>query len=86
MARRHKSKRGEALKLTSKELLRLNVVDDVIKEPLGGAHRNINETIHNIEMYVTKILNELKEIDVDSLLKQRYNKITSIGRPVIKGA
>lgn len=80
------SEAAEALKLTSKELLRLNVVDDVIKEPLGGAHRNINETIHNIEMYVTKILNELKEIDVDSLLKQRYNKITSIGRPVIKGA
>ncbi|MFI4911364.1 MAG: acetyl-CoA carboxylase carboxyltransferase subunit alpha [Sedimentisphaeraceae bacterium JB056] len=76
---------AEALKLTSKELLNLKVVDDVITEPLGGAHRNINETVYNMEMYITKTLNELKNIDVDTLLHRRYNKITSIGNPALLG-
>ena len=76
---------AEALKLTSKELLNLKVVDDVITEPLGGAHRNINETVYNMEMYITKTLNELNNIDVDTLLDRRYNKITSIGNPALLG-
>ncbi len=80
------SEAAEALKLTSAELLKLKVVDDVIREPLGGAHRNINETVYNIEMYITKTLNELKNIDVDTLLSKRYNKITSIGNPATLGA
>jgi acetyl-CoA carboxylase carboxyl transferase subunit alpha len=76
---------AEALKLTSKELLKLRVVDDVIAEPAGGAHRSLNETTYNLEIYITKTLNELKNIDVDTLLERRYNKITSIGSPVSLG-
>lgn len=77
---------ANALKLTSKELFELQVVDDVIKEPLGGAHRSVSETVYNIEMYITKTLRKLKSFDTNTLLADRYKKITSIGKPVLTGA
>jgi acetyl-CoA carboxylase carboxyl transferase subunit alpha len=70
---------AEALKLTSKDLLKLNLIDEVIPEPLGGAHRNIHDTVYNVEKYILKTLSNLKKIPVDKLLEQRYNKIRSLG-------
>jgi acetyl-CoA carboxylase carboxyl transferase subunit alpha len=70
---------AEALKLTSKDLMRLGLVDEVIAEPLGGAHRNVHDTVFNVEKYVVRTLRELKRVKIDELLEKRYNKLRSIG-------
>jgi acetyl-CoA carboxylase carboxyl transferase subunit alpha len=70
---------AEALKLTSKNLYKLNLVDAIIPEPLGGAHRNAHDTVHNVEEYIVKTLRDLKRIKIDSLLDSRYKKLRSIG-------
>ncbi len=70
---------AEALKLTSRDLLKLGLVDEVIPEPLGGAHRNLHDTVYNVESYIVKTLRELKRIKIDQLIETRYNKLRSIG-------
>jgi len=72
-------KAAEALKLTSKELYKLGLVDAVIPEPLGGAHRNIHDTVYNVEKYIVRTLRELKRTKIDNLLDNRYSKLRSIG-------
>ncbi len=70
---------AEALKLTAANLKKLNVVDEIISEPLGGAHRNPSETAHNIERYIVKTLRELRRLDTDELLAKRYESWRSKG-------
>jgi len=70
---------AEALKLTSKDLLKLELVDAIIPEPLGGAHRNVHDTVYNVEKYIVKTLAALKRTKVDNLLENRYKKLRSIG-------
>ena len=70
---------AEALKLTSKDLSKLQLVDEVISEPLGGAHRNIHDAVFNVEKYIVKTLRDLKRTKIDNLLEKRYAKIRSIG-------
>jgi acetyl-CoA carboxylase carboxyl transferase subunit alpha len=70
---------AEALKLTSRDLHKLGLVDEVIPEPLGGAHRNLHDTVHNVESYIVKTLRELKRVKIDQLLEARYDKLRSIG-------
>lgn len=71
---------AQALKLTSKDLLKLGLIDAVIPEPLGGAHRNIRDTIHNVEKYIVKTLSELKRLPIKVLVERRYQKLRSIGK------
>ena len=73
---------ANALGLTSKHLLKLGVLDDSIKEPLGGAHRNPRDTIMNVSRYITKTLRQLKREKPQELLAKRYKKIRSIGSPI----
>jgi acetyl-CoA carboxylase carboxyl transferase subunit alpha len=70
---------AEALKLTSKDLYKLGLVDAVIPEPLGGAHRNLHDTVYNVEKYIVKTLRELKRLKIDNLLENRYSKLRTIG-------
>ena len=70
---------AEALKLTSKDLYKLGLVDAVIPEPLGGAHRNNHDTVYNVEKYIVKTLTCLKRTKIDNLLESRYKKLRSIG-------
>ena len=70
---------AEALKLTSKDLLKLGLVDEVIPEPLGGAHRNVHDTVYNVKRYIVKTLQQLKHIKIDRLIDTRYAKLRSIG-------
>jgi acetyl-CoA carboxylase carboxyl transferase subunit alpha len=72
-------KAAEALKLTSKDLYKLGLVDTVINEPLGGAHRNVHDTVYNVERYIVKTLRDLKRTKLDNLLDNRYKKLRSIG-------
>jgi acetyl-CoA carboxylase carboxyl transferase subunit alpha len=70
---------AEALKLTSKDLIKLRLIDAVIPEPLGGAHRNVHDAVYNVENYILKSLRELKRTGIDNLLDARYKKLRSIG-------
>jgi acetyl-CoA carboxylase carboxyl transferase subunit alpha len=70
---------AEALKLTAKDLFKLNLVDAIIPEPLGGAHRNIHDTVYNVERFITQTLLKLKRISLDKLLDARYEKLRNIG-------
>jgi acetyl-CoA carboxylase carboxyl transferase subunit alpha len=70
---------AEALKLSSKDLFKLNLIDTVIPEPLGGAHRNIHDTVYNVENYIVKTLRSLKRTKIDNLLENRYKKLRSLG-------
>jgi len=70
---------AEALKLTSKDLYKLGLIDAVIPEPLGGAHRNVHDTVYNVEKYIVKTLASLKRTKIDNLLENRYKKLRSIG-------
>jgi acetyl-CoA carboxylase carboxyl transferase subunit alpha len=70
---------AEALKLTSKDLHKLGLVDAVIPEPLGGAHRNMHDTVHNVEEYIVKTLRDLKRTKINNLLDNRYGRLRSIG-------
>ena len=74
---------AEALKLTGKELIKLKLVDAIIPEPLGGAHRNMHDTIYNVEQYITKNLAQLKRIPLDKVVDARYAKIRGIGADCI---
>ncbi len=69
-----------ALKLTSKDLKALGVVDAVVPEPLGGAHRDPNTTAHNLEQFISKSLRELKKLKLETLLERRYAKFRQMGQ------
>jgi acetyl-CoA carboxylase carboxyl transferase subunit alpha len=68
-----------ALKMTSKHLLGLGVVDDVIEEPLGGAHRDHHQMAARMKMYLLKCLRELVGTQSDQLIEQRYEKFRRMG-------
>ena len=70
---------AEALKLTAKDLLNLEIIDEVIAEPLGGAHRNYEETAKNVKEIILRYLDELQQIDTEELIKQRYQKYRKFG-------
>ncbi len=74
---------AQALKLTSKDLIRLGLIDAIIPEPLGGAHRNVHDTVYNVEKYIAKTLADLKRTRIDNLLENRYKKLRSIGAGAI---
>jgi acetyl-CoA carboxylase carboxyl transferase subunit alpha len=68
-----------ALKFTSKDLLRLGVVDHVIEEPLGGAHRDQHQTAMRVKQYLLRSLRELLALPCDQLVSQRYDKFRRMG-------
>lgn len=68
-----------SLKLTAKDLIEMKIIDGMVKEPLGGAHRNPQETAANIKKVIKKDLTLFKTIPKDKLINDRYDKIRSIG-------
>ncbi len=70
---------AEALKLTASDLLRFGIIDEIIKEPLGGAHRGPEETAKNIKDSLLKNLEELTKLSKDELTEKRYDKFRKIG-------
>lgn len=72
-------KAAQALRLTARELQKLGLIDEIIPEPLGGAHRNLHDTLHHVEQYISKTLRELKRIKLETLLQQRYERICRVG-------
>ena len=68
-----------ALKFTSRDLLRLKVVDHVIEEPLGGAHRDQHQTAMRLKQYLLRSLRELNAQPTERLLAGRYEKFRRMG-------
>ena len=76
----HAPKAADALKFTSKHLPGLGVVDDIIQEPLGGAHRDHQQMAIQIKQYLLQHLKGLKQESVENLLAKRYNKFRVMGK------
>ncbi|WP_020469261.1 acetyl-CoA carboxylase carboxyltransferase subunit alpha [Zavarzinella formosa] len=74
-----KPKAAEALKLTSKYLRDFGVIDDVISEPLGGAHRDPREMANTLKNYLQRSLRELAVHSKEALLESRYQKFRRMG-------
>ncbi|HEX8524116.1 MAG TPA: acetyl-CoA carboxylase carboxyltransferase subunit alpha [Tepidisphaeraceae bacterium] len=70
---------AESLKLTSRDLKQLGVIDGSISEPLGGAHRDPHSAAHSLEQYIAKTLRDLKRTKIDNLLERRYEKFRNQG-------
>lgn len=75
----HREKAAEALRLTSANLVALGVCDEIVPEPAGGAHTDWDGTALNLERALTKNLDTLCALDVDTLVRQRWDKYESIG-------
>lgn len=71
---------ARALKLTSRHLHALGAIDDVIEEPVGGAHRDHYQMASRLKMYLSKALRELEAKPTDQLLAERYEKFRRIGQ------
>jgi len=69
-----------AMKLTSKELFNLNIADEIIKEPTGGAHRDKEKVLENVRISIKKHLNEFENLNEEQIVLQRKNKFLQIGR------
>ena len=70
---------AEAMGVTSKVLQDLGIVDATIPEPLGGAHRNIDEMAARVQAHLIEQVTRLKQIPLDELLEQRYQRLMSYG-------
>tara|TARA_Y100000994_G_scaffold164738_1_gene135391 strand:- start:439 stop:1098 length:660 start_codon:yes stop_codon:yes gene_type:complete len=69
-----------AMKLSSKDLLSLNIIDEIIPEPIGGAHRDKDLILDNVRDSITKNLNFFSSMDKNEIFNHRKNKFLSIGR------
>lgn len=76
--RSYSAKAAEALKLTAPNLLKLGIIDDIIPEPLGGAHRNPDEAASNLKNYLVQNIDLLCAKKTNELLEERYAKYRKI--------
>ena len=74
-----KREAAQALKLTSTDMLKNNLIDGIIKEPIVGAHSNPKEIYSTVKKTILDTLNELEKIDIDTLLEKRLEKFCSMG-------
>jgi acetyl-CoA carboxylase carboxyl transferase subunit alpha len=70
---------AEALKLTARDLFKMRIIDDIIPEPLGGAHRDPREMATTLKAYLLRYLRDLRPLSNDELLEQRYQKFRRMG-------
>ena len=70
---------AKAMKVSSKDLKKINIIDEIITEPLGGAHRDYDLMAENIKSSLIKNLSLLNKLSLDDLLDRRYKRILEIG-------
>ena len=71
---------AQALKLTSDSLLELGIIDEIISEPPGGAHRDYEKTMEAVKAAILKHLKRLKRVSSRKLVDRRYDRYSKIGR------
>lgn len=71
---------AEAMGMTASRLNKLGLIDEVIEEPLGGAHRNIELAAANLKQSLLRNLNEIQQYSLDNLVEQRYNHWMEMGK------
>lgn len=75
----HKEKAAEALKLTANDMLKNGLIDGIIKEPMGGAHQDVQAMYQTMKSELKKMLNELCTLNADVLVEKRIAKFSSMG-------
>ncbi len=78
-SREHREKAAAALHLTSKDLVELGVCDEVVPEPVGGAHTDFDATAEALATALDRVVTELSELPIDALLQNRWAKYERIG-------
>ena len=71
---------AKAMKLSAKDLLNLEIIDEIIPEPLGGAHRDKNLMLNNLKISISKNLQDFKIMTPEEIYNDRKNKFLKIGR------
>ncbi len=71
---------AEAMGITSDRLKELELIDEVIEEPLGGAHRDVDETARRIKRVLLSELKRLYRLDPESLVARRYDRLMAYGK------
>ena len=74
---------AEKMKITAEDLKELEIIDEIIKEPKGGAQKNPEEIYKVLQKNLLKNLKALKQIESNTLIEQRYNKFRTIGQKYI---
>ena len=77
--RRHAAEAAEALKLTAQDLLKLEVVDEIVAEPEGGAHRDYDSVAEKLGTALRRNLERISDIPIEELLNRRYEKFRRLG-------
>jgi len=73
------SEAAELLKITAQDLFHMNVIDEVVEEPIGGAHRDARRASELLKEAITRNLMEIKNMPTDELVKRRYEKFRKLG-------
>lgn len=71
---------AEALKPTAKDIIKLGVIDEIVPEPMGGAHRDHEATAANLKAAIARHLDELKALSPEELVEKRYEKFRAMTR------
>ena len=79
-SRKHAAEAAEALKLTAQDLLKLDVIDEIVPEPEGGAHRDPDSAAANLGTALRQNLEKLSTLSVEDLLRNRYDKFRKLGK------
>ena len=74
---------SEAQKLTSADLLSMKIIDSIIEEPIGGAHRNKRETIENVDKAISKFLDKSIAMSINDRKVFRRNRFNNIGNQFV---
>jgi acetyl-CoA carboxylase carboxyl transferase subunit alpha len=72
-------KAAESMKVSASELKKINIIDEIIQEPLGGAHRNYDLTSEIIKKSLVKNLTSLQKLSNEKLIERRYQRLLKIG-------
>lgn len=75
----HKEQAAEALKLTAEDMKKLKLIDEIIEEPIGGAHRDKENTYKIVSKKITETYNELKKLSPEKLVEKRIEKYLNMG-------
>lgn len=75
----YKEQAAEALKLTAQDMKKQNLIDDIIPEPLGGAHYDRESAFKSVEEFILKGYNELKDLSTEELIAKRMDKYSKMG-------